>query len=118
MANLTPHIVALLCTCGVACAATPSKADPAISGHSSFASLQALHDQEAEHIGTGRSFVIMPGAENYIPGTWQQRMGVFGGISPQTGDLDCKDISGSVEITGADIHGLDADNDGTGCEWN
>lgn len=33
------------------------------------------------------------------------------------GDLDCEDFSGSVFIgSGEDPHGLDADNDGIGCE--
>lgn len=33
-------------------------------------------------------------------------------------DLDCRDIAGSVAITGADPHGFDGDNDGMGCEGN
>lgn len=33
-------------------------------------------------------------------------------------DLDCADISGSVQVVGEDIHGLDAEGDGFGCESN
>lgn len=33
-------------------------------------------------------------------------------------DLDCGDISGSVEVVGEDKHGFDADGDGFGCESN
>ncbi len=35
---------------------------------------------------------------------------------PAGGDLDCADINGPVAISGSDPHGLDADNDGIGCE--
>lgn len=31
-------------------------------------------------------------------------------------DLDCKDIGGPVRITGPDVHHLDRDGDGIGCE--
>lgn len=33
-------------------------------------------------------------------------------------DLDCGDISGSVEVVGEDKHGFDSDGDGFGCESN
>ena len=33
-------------------------------------------------------------------------------------DLDCADISGSVDVVGSDPHGFDADGDGYGCESN
>lgn len=31
-------------------------------------------------------------------------------------DVDCGDLSGSVTVTGEDVHGLDRDGDGAGCE--
>jgi hypothetical protein len=31
-------------------------------------------------------------------------------------DVDCPDVDGPVTVTGSDPHGLDADNDGEGCE--
>jgi hypothetical protein len=31
-------------------------------------------------------------------------------------DVNCPDVSGPVTVTGTDVHGLDADNDGTGCD--
>lgn len=31
-------------------------------------------------------------------------------------DVDCADVGGPVSVTGSDPHGLDADNDGVGCE--
>lgn len=31
-------------------------------------------------------------------------------------DVDCGDLSGSVQVTGSDPHGLDRDGDGVGCE--
>lgn len=31
-------------------------------------------------------------------------------------DLDCDDISGSVNVVGSDPHGFDGDGDGSGCE--
>jgi hypothetical protein len=31
-------------------------------------------------------------------------------------DVDCPQIDGPVDVTGSDPHGLDADNDGVGCE--
>jgi micrococcal nuclease len=31
-------------------------------------------------------------------------------------DLNCPDIGFTVQVVGADIHGLDRDNDGWGCE--
>lgn len=37
---------------------------------------------------------------------------------PIKNDLDCKDVVGSVKVTGPDIYRLDADGDGIGCEWN
>ena len=47
----------------------------------------------------------------------------FGGCSaassypPYEGaDLDCSDVGRPVEVPGDDPHGLDADDDGVGCE--
>lgn len=31
-------------------------------------------------------------------------------------DLDCADVGSEVSVAGSDPHGLDADNDGVGCE--
>ena len=31
-------------------------------------------------------------------------------------DLDCPDIGNSIQVVGSDIHGFDADGDGSGCE--
>lgn len=31
-------------------------------------------------------------------------------------DVDCDDVGRTVRVTGSDPHGLDADNDGFGCE--
>ncbi|NDK31143.1 thermonuclease family protein [Nesterenkonia haasae] len=33
-------------------------------------------------------------------------------------DINCSDISFPVRVIGSDVHGLDADNDGVGCESN
>jgi len=36
---------------------------------------------------------------------------------PDTGyDVDCAEVNGPVEVIGTDVDGLDADNDGIGCE--
>jgi hypothetical protein len=36
---------------------------------------------------------------------------------PETGyDVDCSEVAGPVEVIGTDVDGLDADNDGIGCE--
>ena len=35
---------------------------------------------------------------------------------PPTRDLDCSDFNGPVYVGSYDPHGLDADNDGVGCE--
>lgn len=32
-------------------------------------------------------------------------------------DVDCDEVAGPVEVIGSDVDGLDADNDGIGCEW-
>lgn len=37
-------------------------------------------------------------------------------IPPYPPDLDCADVGGPITVTGSDPHGLDADNDGIGCE--
>lgn len=39
-----------------------------------------------------------------------------GCVPPYPPDLDCEDISGPVAVYGSDLHGLDADGDGSGCE--
>jgi hypothetical protein len=41
----------------------------------------------------------------------------YTGCVPNTGyDVDCSEVSGSVEVIGTDVDGLDADADGIGCE--
>ncbi|MEX2107921.1 MAG: hypothetical protein WD827_03430 [Solirubrobacterales bacterium] len=41
----------------------------------------------------------------------------YTGCVPNTGyDVDCAEVSGPVEVIGVDVYGLDADNDGIGCE--
>jgi hypothetical protein len=37
-------------------------------------------------------------------------------VPPYPPDLDCPDVGGPVTVKGSDPHGLDADNDGKGCE--
>lgn len=37
---------------------------------------------------------------------------------PVVKDLDCKDVVGTVHVTGTDVYHLDRDGDGIGCEWN
>lgn len=32
-------------------------------------------------------------------------------------DVDCAEVAGPVNVIGYDVDGLDADNDGVGCEW-
>jgi hypothetical protein len=39
-----------------------------------------------------------------------------GCVPPYPPDVDCGDLSGSVQVTGSDPHGLDRDGDGVGCE--
>lgn len=39
-----------------------------------------------------------------------------GCVPPYPPDVDCPDVDGPVTVTGSDPHGLDADNDGEGCE--
>jgi endonuclease YncB( thermonuclease family) len=38
-------------------------------------------------------------------------------VPPYPPDVDCGDLDGPVRVTGRDPHGLDADGDGTACEW-
>lgn len=41
----------------------------------------------------------------------------YTGCVPDTGyDVDCSEVNGPVEVIGTDVDGLDADNDGVGCE--
>ncbi len=35
---------------------------------------------------------------------------------PVVGDLNCDQVTGPITVTGSDPYGLDADNDGVGCE--
>jgi hypothetical protein len=37
-------------------------------------------------------------------------------VPPFPPDVDCPDIGHEVQVVGNDPHGLDADNDGTGCD--
>jgi endonuclease YncB( thermonuclease family) len=37
-------------------------------------------------------------------------------VPPYPPDVDCADVNGPISVTGADPHGLDADNDGVACE--
>lgn len=37
-------------------------------------------------------------------------------IPPYPPDLNCDDVGGPIYVTGSDPHGLDAENDGVGCE--
>jgi hypothetical protein len=42
--------------------------------------------------------------------------GYSGCVPPYPPDVDCAQVGGPVTVTGLDPHGLDADNDGVGCE--
>ena len=43
--------------------------------------------------------------------------GGYADYPPYNGvDLDCADVDGPVKVDGPDPHGLDADEDGVGCE--
>lgn len=46
----------------------------------------------------------------YSAGRWQCP------VAPNNPDLDCSDIGRTVWVGGNDYHGLDADNDGWGCD--
>jgi len=37
-------------------------------------------------------------------------------VPPYPPDVNCEDVAGPIQVTGADPHGLDADNDGIACE--
>jgi hypothetical protein len=39
-------------------------------------------------------------------------------VPPYPPDIDCGDLSSSVQVVGSDPHGLDRDGDGFGCESN
>lgn len=61
--------------------------------------------------------VDRPGVDNTLPPISDSVRRSGGGGSSGGGDLDCDDFSGAVDIGGGpDPHGLDADNDGVGCE--
>jgi len=39
-------------------------------------------------------------------------------VPSDEGDIDCRQLSSSVRVVGADVFGLDRDGDGVGCELN
>ena len=42
----------------------------------------------------------------------------YSGCVPIKADVNCDEVSGSVDVIGQDIYRLDRDGDGIGCEWN
>lgn len=42
----------------------------------------------------------------------------YSGCVPIKADVNCDEVTGSVNVIGQDIYRLDRDGDGVGCEWN
>lgn len=59
---------------------------------------------------TAQSGFINDNSSDYNPGEYNAPAPAVGG------DLDCSNMNGPVAVGASDPHGLDADNDGIGCE--
>jgi hypothetical protein len=67
------------------------------------------------------SFLFMAGATIWNVGSSGSQLSYGAGastISSKTGDLDCSDFTGEVDVSAGDPNNLDADHDRVGCERN
>jgi hypothetical protein len=62
------------------------------------------------------SYIFAPGAPLYLRNRQLARNLFSSSPTMFTGDLDCRDFSGPVVVSGRDPHRLDGDGDGIGCE--
>lgn len=62
------------------------------------------------------SYIFAPGAPLYLRNRQLARNLLSPSPTVLTGDLDCRDLSGPVVVSGSDPHRLDGDRDGVGCE--